>query len=60
MLYKALVRSHLEYVIAIWCPYKKGDNSSLEKVQRRATKLIDSIKHLPYEDRLKKIKITHS
>ena len=57
MLYKALVRSHLEYAIAVWSPYEKGDISSLEKVQRRATKLIGSIRHLPYVDRLKQLKL---
>jgi len=31
----------------------------LEGVQRKATKLINSIKHLTYENRLKKIKITY-
>jgi len=51
MLYKALVHSHLEYANTIWSPYKKCDIYVLEGVQRRATKLIDSIKHLSYENR---------
>ena len=54
MFYKALVRSHLEYANVVWCPYKKGDISVVERVQRRAAKLVNSIKHLTYEDRLKK------
>jgi len=53
MLYKALVHSHLEYANAVWSPYKKGDIYVLEGVQRRATKLINSIKYLTYENRLK-------
>ena len=57
ILYKALVHSHSEYAIAVRCPCKKGVISSLEKVQRRANKLIGSTKHLPYEDRLKKLKL---
>jgi len=59
MLYKALVRSHSEYVNTIWSPYKKCDIHVLEGAQRRATKLIRSIKHLPYENRLK-IRITYT
>jgi len=57
MLYKALVHSHLEYANAVWSPYKKGDIYVLEGVQRRATKLINSIKYLTYENRLKKLKL---
>ena len=34
-----------------------GDIDKLEKVQRRATKLCNSIKDLPYEDRLKEMKL---
>jgi len=53
MLHKALVYSHLEYANAVWNPYKKCDIYVLEGVQQRATKLINSIKHLTYENRLK-------
>jgi len=32
LLYKALVRPHLEYANSVWCPYKKGDSENIEKV----------------------------
>jgi len=28
----------------VWCPYKKGDIEEIEKIQKRATKLIISLK----------------
>jgi len=46
-MYKAVVRLHLEYANCVWCTYKKGDIELVEKVQKRATKLIISLKHLP-------------
>ena len=46
--YKAMVRPHIEFANSVWCPYKLGDIKEIEKVQKRATKLI--IK--PYRDRL--------
>jgi len=52
MLYKAMVRPHVEYANSVWSPYKKGDIEAIEKVQKRATKLVISLKKLPYKERL--------
>jgi len=54
LLYKAIIRPHSEYANAVWCPYKKGDIEIIEKVQK-ATKLILSLKHLSYSERLKQL-----
>ena len=49
-LYKSMVRPHLEYGNAIWGPF--CNIGMVESVQKHATKLIDTLKHKPYEDRL--------
>ena len=54
-LYKTYVHPHLEYSVQAWCPYPKKDITMLEKVQRRATKLIPGIRHLSYPERLQKM-----
>ena len=57
LLYKSLVRPLLEYGNPIWGPFYKTDQIMLEQVQRRATRLIPSIRHLTYEERLRHLKI---
>ena len=51
-LYKTLVRPQLEYGNTIWGPFYTTDQIKVENVQRAATRLIPSIRHLSHEQRL--------
>ena len=56
-LFKSLVRPILEYGHSVWNPHLKTLSQEVERVQRRATGLLGSLKHLSYPERLQKLEL---
>ena len=54
-LYRSYVRPHLEYCVQFWTPINVKDVYILEGLQRRATKIIPSLRNKSYEERLKRL-----
>jgi hypothetical protein len=57
LLFKGMVRPHLEYAVSVWSPHMKYQVIQIEQVQRRATKLIPGLKDLSYKERLTQLKL---
>ena len=55
-IYKTMVRSHLDYAIAVRYPYKKH-KIAIENVQRRTTKELPGMGDLSYIEKLKLLKL---
>lgn len=57
-LYKGLVRPRLEYAVQAWRPHLRKDIELIEKVQRRATRMVKGMARKDYEERLRQLKMT--
>ena len=58
LLYRSMVRPHLEFAASVWNPTDAGDIDVLERVQHRATRMVKSIRQLSYEQRCKLFGLT--
>ena len=56
-IFVAFVRPHLEYGQVIWSPHLRKYINMIEKVQIRATKLINGFQNLTYAERLEKLNL---
>ena len=57
LLYKALVRHHLEYCSSVWSPHLQKHIDKIEEVQIRATKMVPELKHKSYQERLQMLNL---
>ena len=55
--YKSLVRPLLEYGIQAWSPQAIGDCFKLKQFQRMVTRKVPELRHLPYDERLRQLKL---
>ena len=58
LLYKSLVRPHIENGNIVCSPFRKADINLIKNVQRRPTRFIPEINKLDYQERLEKLDLS--
>ena len=53
-----MVRPHLDYCSSVRCPHLQKDINLLEKVQKRATRMVEGFRGMDYLSRLKGMMLT--
>ena len=56
-IFKGLIRHHLEYAAPVWSPHFAKQKEAIERVQRRATKVVPGLGHLSYPERLRALNL---
>ncbi len=54
----SIIRPRLEYAAVVWSPRLKKDIRKLERIQRAATKLPESLRDYTYKERLERLNLT--
>ena len=57
-LYPTFVRPHLEFASAAWNNMSAGEIAKIERVQRRATKMVEELMGCEYPERLRRLGYT--
>ena len=57
-LYKTFVRPILESSVSAWSPWERRDIDAMEKIQRRATRMVPAIAGNDYDTRLRMCRLT--
>ncbi len=51
-LFNSLLRPHLKYAVLFWFPHLAKNIAKLESAQRKATKMVSSLRNKPYNENM--------